>query len=991
MSAALEAAFGRGDELVVGDGHACEGSDWGANRQIPAGELRRLLLRGASPPAGDVASLRLAGARITGVLDLRDAVVRYPIALRNCWFDSPLDLLGARVPSLFVDGCCIPWIDAGNLTSEIDIWLGQTHVPHGIDLTDAKLGGPLHIEGARLDTLPLDRWAHDGTATLPRLPRRPNCAMRAERLTIDGALLADDIQARGLIDLSGARIQGHVRLIGARLTATGRTAVYAPRLTVAGGIYTDAAALDGPARQGMRVTGRVYLPGLRVGGDLDLSGSQLRLTPTTASIPSAELPPARASAQPSGPTTDADVDPHAVLVLDTAEIGGNLEMDRGFRARGLVRMGNAKIGGNLKMSTAAMGHRPSAIAAVERAARLRRTVRGRPTYPEVVNTRYYAILGDGMEVRGEWDCDRLRTWGEVRLKNATIELNAYFRDARMWAPAANALNLEGTSIAGAVGAWNLRTWGSLRLAGLRVGANLWLDGAALTDPCDAYNIQPGSGTYERPDEPRAADPFDPVLNLIGSTIGGGLRCSTYDAGAARHRFVARGRVDLSDATVGATVSLRDAALRNPGLDALTASQAHLGGLDCEELAVAGSVRLVNARIDTSVNLVRARLAAPGPDVALPVSDTARRADQPVISVVSLDCSTATIQGHLLCAELVAVGAVRLRRAQVGRSVTMDGAWLLGNGLALDAAGLRTVDLRLAWALPPRWGGVDLSRAVAVALVENEHVWAAERVGLWGLTYEMLVVLDTTERLGVTSKAVVKRRLAYLQRATILPPESSQGPDLHQDDGQKRRPAEVVRQSQPYIEYAAFYRATGEERAARSVLYAMGKARLPGLPRLVRIPYFVYGRMVGYGYRLHWAMYWLITLWLLAVAGFTALQTDIARNPGPGFHATRASYCTAQPTAAGAATPDRAGPSSISDDPDSNASPYAPVPVETGYRGCYVPTLYALDLLLPVVDLGQQSAWRQRPTWLQWSTAILELCGWALATAAAASLANLLRR
>ncbi len=55
-----------------------------------------------------------------------------------------------------------------------------------------------------------------------------------------------------------------------------------------------------------------------------------------------------------------------------------------------------------------------------------------------------------------------------------------------------------------------------------------------------------------------------------------------------------------------------------------------------------------------------------------------------------------------------------------------------------------------------------------------------------------------------------------------------------------------------------------------------------------------------------------------------------------------------------------------------------------------PPLYALDLLLPVIDLGQEGQWMMTGYW-QWGSAALVLLGWILATTVAAGASRLLRR
>ncbi|NEE15242.1 oxidoreductase, partial [Streptomyces sp. SID7499] len=55
-----------------------------------------------------------------------------------------------------------------------------------------------------------------------------------------------------------------------------------------------------------------------------------------------------------------------------------------------------------------------------------------------------------------------------------------------------------------------------------------------------------------------------------------------------------------------------------------------------------------------------------------------------------------------------------------------------------------------------------------------------------------------------------------------------------------------------------------------------------------------------------------------------------------------------------------------------------------------PALYALDLLIPVINLGQDGYWRMEDAW-QWTAAGLVLVGWVLATTVAAGASRMLRR
>ncbi len=55
-----------------------------------------------------------------------------------------------------------------------------------------------------------------------------------------------------------------------------------------------------------------------------------------------------------------------------------------------------------------------------------------------------------------------------------------------------------------------------------------------------------------------------------------------------------------------------------------------------------------------------------------------------------------------------------------------------------------------------------------------------------------------------------------------------------------------------------------------------------------------------------------------------------------------------------------------------------------------PSLFALDLLLPVIDLGQVGFWQLNGGW-QWLAAVIIMLGWVLATTVAAGATRTLRR
>src|SRR5579859_4260177 len=80
---------------------SAHGRSWDDQRTLSA-EVIRTLATGSNfswniLPTG----LRIAGARITGVLDLSDAAMRFPIAFVKCYFECELSLRNASVKSVF--------------------------------------------------------------------------------------------------------------------------------------------------------------------------------------------------------------------------------------------------------------------------------------------------------------------------------------------------------------------------------------------------------------------------------------------------------------------------------------------------------------------------------------------------------------------------------------------------------------------------------------------------------------------------------------------------------------------------------------------------------------------------------------------------------------------------------------------------------------------------------------------------------------------------
>ncbi|MGW7260407.1 oxidoreductase [Streptomyces sp. NPDC054834] len=145
--------------------------------------------------------------------------------------------------------------------------------------------------------------------------------------------------------------------------------------------------------------------------------------------------------------------------------------------------------------------------------------------------------------------------------------------------------------------------------------------------------------------------------------------------------------------------------------------------------------------------------------------------------------------------------------------------------------------------------------------------------------------------------------------------------------------------EPYERLAAVLRGAGEDEDAREVLLAKQRRRRETLPLAAKLWGYAQDWTVAYGYRPGRAAVWMAVLWAAGTLAFA--------------HASHP-------------------------------------PMNSGGHPAWSPALFALDLLLPVIDLGQAGQWQLRGGW-QWLAAAMVLLGWVLATTVAAGATRLLRR
>ena len=145
--------------------------------------------------------------------------------------------------------------------------------------------------------------------------------------------------------------------------------------------------------------------------------------------------------------------------------------------------------------------------------------------------------------------------------------------------------------------------------------------------------------------------------------------------------------------------------------------------------------------------------------------------------------------------------------------------------------------------------------------------------------------------------------------------------------------------EPYERLATVLRNSGEDADAREVLLAKQRRRRETLPLAAKLWGYLQDWTVAYGYRPGRAALWMAVLWAAGAVAFATVD---------------------------------------------------PAPIKSGEHPRWNAALYALDLLIPVINLGQDGYWQMEGRW-QWASAALILLGWILATTVAAGASRLLRR
>jgi len=277
---------GRLVDLRVGapdEDDPAEGAGWGPERTLRAAVVTALARGANAAPPGAVTALRVAGARITGQLDLAGAEIGHLLRFEDCWFEEGPSLYGAATRTIGIVGCHVPGMDASLASVEGTLDLRRSVLHGRLSLMRARIAGELQLGGAVLSDP--DGWA-----------------LFAGGLVMEGGVFCRrGFTAHGGIRLLGAQLPGGLFMEGARLdnpegpvlladNAVAQTLVFSEGFTAAGTVQlrgaqiSDQLTFDGASLNGADVAldcsrmqaGELHFtPAVPPSGAVDLRGAHV--------------------------------------------------------------------------------------------------------------------------------------------------------------------------------------------------------------------------------------------------------------------------------------------------------------------------------------------------------------------------------------------------------------------------------------------------------------------------------------------------------------------------------------------------------------------------------------------------------------------------------------------------------------------------------------------------------------------------------------------
>ncbi|MFJ8112290.1 hypothetical protein [Streptomyces sp. NPDC096132] len=498
--------------------------------------------------------------------------------------------------------------------------------------------------------------------------------------------------------------------------------------------------------------------------------------------------------------------------------------------------------------------------------------------------------------------------------------------------------------------------GTLDLRSLTVGTRLLLDRSTVNAPEDKAAVDAQSLAVEEHFSATELVCIGPIylnssrvqdtLGFRGSSIQGGrayLQAPELTVGGGLYLdrgFSNDGGINLYGASIGGTLHMEDSTLTGTGEGrgepALQLLCATVGG-DIQAgsgLVARGCVDLRDTTVRGTVVLRRARLHHP--------AGTALKAHR------------LHVGGDVNCRDgFVSQGTVDLRDARIGGSVLLEGADLTGlTGPSLRANGIEVgAEFKCCDGLTAH-GRISLNsitvrgrlcfKDALFDVPAGEHTLMCRGSTASELEFNLReapagIVDFSHMRVGVLRDDPAKWPNSLMLEGLVYDSIDPTLPGRQRLSWLDRNPTGFT--PQPYEQLAANYQRHGRDADARTVLLTKQRRMRTTLAWPARAWSFLQDATVGYGYRPLRAVLLLAVFFTVGTAMF---------------------------------------------------STWPPAPAGEGTPRDFQPAAYTLDLLLPLIDFGQERAFNAQGA-MQWTVVVLVSAGWILATTAAAGANRILRR
>ena len=495
------------------------------------------------------------------------------------------------------------------------------------------------------------------------------------------------------------------------------------------------------------------------------------------------------------------------------------------------------------------------------------------------------------------------------------------------------LDLSQAEIAGALTLAKCRFAEAPELVNTQIGGFFSLEGSAVPGLCaDRLNCR--SDVFLR----NGFTSTD-AIRLPGATIGGDLACTkgTFEnpgdkaiiadgikvGGSVfmRGGFSARGEIRLPGATIGGGLDCTKGTFENPEGKALSADGLKVGGsvFMNDGFKAQGEIRLSGATISGGLDCTKSTFENP---------------DGSAISADRIKVGGNVFMGDGFSAR----GEVRLLGAKIGGDFDCRGG-SFGDGrenlAAIHCQGLR-VSGAFLFDRVKICGTVNLTAAHVAHLVDDLQSWP-ENIILDGFVYDSF---------AGDAPTTAKDRLTWLDKQT--PGDSGKAKNPRAFRPQPWQQLRKVLRDRGHLEDSRQVAIAFEERkrecgvigeitapAAAGEIVTGFRQWLPS--RTARGFHWLYGCLIGYGYRPARLFWSLVAVWLAGTVLFDIGGHSRVFGPTDPQIFTNAAYDSCNPEK----------------NPRANWTRCQTFP--RAYPAFY-PPLYALDVLLPVGKLGQQDHW-----------------------------------